>query len=123
MIPKKYFHDRVILLLLSSNVFVSTVATILVLLRLDTSRPEGYIVQYRCLPAFGAYCKLYGQKTGNVTTFISFIIFDLLILLFHIILSVRLYKIHRNLAVLVLAIGILLLILSLIVSYALLGNR
>lgn len=123
MVPKKYFHDRVILLLLSSNVFVSTVAIILVLLRLDTSRPEGYIIQYRCLPSFGAYCKIYGQTKGNVTTFISFIIFDLLILAFHAALSVRLFKIKRDLSVMVLSIGVLLLVLSLIVSYALLGNR
>ena len=37
-IPKKYFQDRMVLLLLSVNVFITLLSSILILLRLDNGR-------------------------------------------------------------------------------------
>ncbi|GAC1387760.1 MAG: hypothetical protein NVS1B7_2770 [Candidatus Saccharimonadales bacterium] len=118
MVPKKYFHDRMILLLLSCNTFIAILGVILVLLRLDVGRPGTYIVQYR-----SNLGRLDGPKSGNITTFIGFIVFNILVLIFHTILSIRVFKINRQLSVLVLSIGLLLLILSVVVSYSLLGNH
>lgn len=116
-IPKNYFHDRIVLLLLSINTFLALLSSILVLLRLDTGRPDGYIVQYRANLGLSAF------KSGDATTLISFIIFAGLVLAFHTILSMRVYQIRRNVAVAVLAMGLLLLCISLIVSNALLVLR
>ncbi len=118
MIPKKYFHDRIILLLLSSNVFVAVLSVILIVLRLDLGRPGTYIVQYR-----QNYNRFDVAQGGTVSTFLAFIALDVLVLLFHTVLSVRVFKIKRQLAVLVLAMGLLLLIFSLIVSYTLIGAK
>jgi len=118
MIPKKYFYDRMILLLLSNNIAVATVGIVRVLLKLNIGRTGTYIVQYR-----SSLGKLDGQKSGSVSTFIAFIIFDLLIVIFHMALSIRVYKINRQLAVLVLSIGLILLVFSVVVSYTLLSNH
>lgn len=116
-IPKNYFHDRMVLLLLSINTFLAIIGSLLILLRLDVGRPEGYIVQYRSDLGLSAF------KSGGVSTFISFIIFIALTLVFHTILSMRVYNIRRQLALSVLAMGLMLLLLAIIVSNALLVLR
>jgi hypothetical protein len=116
-IPKNYLHDRVILLLLSVNTFLALLGSILVLLRLDTGRPDGYIVQYRANLGLSAF------KSGDATTLIGFIIFAGLVLALHTALSMRVYPIRRNVSVAVLAMGLLLLSVSLIVGNALLVLR
>ncbi len=115
-IPKTYFHDRLILLLLSCSLFVTVLNTLLTLLRLDSSRGS-YIVQYRGNLGLSAY------KAGDSTTFIAFVIFGLMIFAFQIILGMRVYKIHRQYAVIVSALSLLLLVLTLIVSNSLLALR
>lgn len=115
-IPKNYFHDRRILLLLSASIFVTILNTLLVLLRLDSSRGS-YIVQYRDNLGLSAY------KAGDSSTFISFILFGLLILTFQVVLSIKAYKIHRQYAIVVSALCLLLLVLTVIVSSSLLSLR
>lgn len=116
-IPKKYFHDRMVLLLLSTNTFVTLLASILILLRLDGGRTDGYIVQYRANLGLSAF------KTGDASTLISFIVFAGLVLLFHTLMSIKVYHVRRQFSVSVLAMGLLLLVLVLIVSNALLVLR
>jgi hypothetical protein len=116
-IPAKYFHDRLILLLLSTNVFLALFASLFVLLKLSSNHGNGYIVQYRSPLGISAF------KTGSVTELLSFIGFALLVLAVHIGLSLRTYRIHRQLSVTVLSLGILLLVLTIIVSNALLVLR
>ena len=113
----KYFHDRLILLLLSVNVFLAMTASIFVLLRLSSNHGNGYIVQYR--PGLG----IDAFKQGSVSELISFVGFAVLVVAVHAALSWRAYRINRQLAVTVLALGILLLLLTLIVSNALLILR
>lgn len=117
LIPKNFFHDRVVLLLLSINTFLALLGSLLILLRLDSSRPDGYIVQYRANLGLSAF------KSGGASTLVSFILFSLLILAFHTVLSMRIYPIRRHFAIAILALALLLLMLSIIVSNALLVLR
>ncbi len=114
---KTYFHDHLVLLLLSVNAFLAVAGSIFILLRLSTSHGTGYIVQYRASLGIDAF------RTGSVIDLISFIAFALLILGIHTVLSLRAYKIHRQLAITILSLGILLLVLTVIISNALLVLR
>ncbi|MGH7233964.1 MAG: hypothetical protein ACREF7_00765, partial [Candidatus Saccharimonadales bacterium] len=73
-----------------------------------------YIVQYRSNLGVSAF------HTGGVSEILSFGVFALLILAINIVLSVRTYSINRNLAVIILSVGILLTTLDIIVSNSLL---
>jgi hypothetical protein len=115
--PKKYFHDHFVLLLLSINVFLSLAGSLFILLRLSTSHGTGYIVQYRSSLGIDAF------KTGSVVDIIALVAFAVLVLAINIMLSLGAYKIHRQLAIAILAMGILLLTLTIIVSNALLVLR
>ena len=110
----KYFHDRIVLLLLGVNGFLAILTALSVLFRLQ-GNSEGYIVQYRAFLGFG------GFKSGSVSHILAFAAFALLVLLFHAVLSWQTYKLHRQLAVLILALGTLLLVLAAITSNALLN--
>lgn len=114
---KKYFHDHLVLLLLSTNAFLAIAGSILVLLRLSTSQGGGYIVQYRSNLGINAF------QTGSVVDLLSFIGFAALVLAAHSILSLKAYHVHRQLAATILGLGILLLILTIIISNALLVLR
>lgn len=114
--PKKYIHDRLILLFLSINTFLTFLNTLLIILRLDSSRGS-YIIQYRANLGLSAY------KAGDSSTFITMIAFGILIWLFQIILSIRIFEENRQLAVIITALSTLLLVLSIIVSNALLTLR
>lgn len=116
-IPKQYLHDRLILLLVSVNVFLALFASLLVLFKLDSGRSAGYIVQYRGSLGISAL------KTGDVTELIAFIGFALLVAAAHIVLSIKTYPIKREVSVVILGLGILLLVMSTIVSNALLVLR
>jgi hypothetical protein len=116
-IPKKYFHDRIVLMLLSTNVFLTVLNSMLILLRLDAGKAGGYTVEYRSNLGLSAF------KIGGASTIISFIIFSALVLVLHTLLSMRVYSIRRHFSVTLLAMGTLLLLLSTIVSNALLVLR
>ena len=116
-IPKRYFHDRLVLLLLSVNTFLAVLNSILVLLRMDSSRADSYIVQYRANLGLSAF------KAGGSSTFLSFMLFSLITLAFSVLLSMRVYPFHRQFAVAILALGLLLLTLAIIISNALLVLR
>ncbi|HEX3568657.1 MAG TPA: hypothetical protein VHT70_03205 [Candidatus Saccharimonadales bacterium] len=117
-IPKNYFHDKMILLLGSVNVFLAAACTLLVLLRVGVGQgSNGYIAQYRANLGISRF------KTGDVADLLSFIAFALIILAFNVILSMRTYHLRRELSLVVLGLGALLLLLATIVSNALLVLR
>jgi hypothetical protein len=116
-IPKKYLHDRLVLLLLSINAFIALITTVLILLRLDTSRSDGYFVQYRANLGLNAY------QLGSYVSLLGFVVFALFVLAFHTLISVQIYQQRRDVAIVVLGFGTLLLGLTLIVSNALLVLR
>ena len=115
-IPKEYLRDRLVLLIVSVNAFLAFLLAVLTLLRLDTSH-SSYIVQYRSDAPINAF------KSGSSTELLSFILFGFLVLTVHTVLSLRMYLIHRQLAVVALGLGTLLLVLAIIVSNALLVLR
>lgn len=115
--PKKYFHDHLVLLLLSINAFLAVAGSIFILVRLNASHGTSYIVQYR--PTLGADA----FQTGHLIDLLSFIFFIILVFGVHTLLSLRAYNIHRQLAITILSLGVLLLVLSVIVSNALLMLR
>lgn len=113
----KYFRDRVIMLLLSTTIFLALAMSLFVLLRLGSNHSNGYIVQYR--PNLG----LDAFKTGNIAGLLSFVGFAILVPVVHTLLSLRTYAIHRQLAIVIMASAVLLLALAIIVSNALLVLR
>lgn len=113
-IPKKYFHDRVVLLLLTVNTFLALLGSVLIILNIDLNRPDGYIVQYRANLGLSAY------KAGDVSVIVSFMAFMLLVVCFHWILSMKMYAHRRNFAVALLGLGTVLLVVATFVSNALL---
>ena len=116
-ISKKYLHDHLILLLLSVNASLAVLTAVLMAVRLSTSHGNGYVVQYRLIHGTNDF------KTGSLIDSLSFIAFALLVVGVHTTLSIRAYKVHRQVAVAILSLGTLLLILTLIISNALLILR
>ncbi|HET6924721.1 MAG TPA: hypothetical protein VFH39_02750 [Candidatus Saccharimonadales bacterium] len=116
----KYFHDRLILLLLSTNVFLALANSIFVLVQLSSNHGNGYIVQCRDCSNIGNINRF---TNGGVGELLAFIVFALAVAVIHIVLSLRTYRIHRQLAVIILALGTLLLIMTAIVGNALLVLR
>ena len=113
-LPKKYLHDKLILLLLSGNIFLAFLSAALIFLRINIGQGgNGYIVQYRSNLGISAF------TTDSINGIIAFAVFAVLIIIINIGLSIRTYHIRRELAIAVLISGILLLILSIIVSNAL----
>ncbi len=116
-ISKKYFHDHLVLLLLSINAFLAVLGTILIIIRLSASHSDAYFTQYRSSLGINDF------KTGSVVELFGFFVFIWLVMVAHTMLSLRAYKIHRQLAIAILSLGILLLVLSIIISIALLALR
>lgn len=116
-IPKKYIHDRFVVLLISINAFLALLNSLLILLRLDGGGSDVYIVQYRANLGLSAF------KRGGPESLVAFVVFGLLVLVLHVVLSIRVYSVRRQYAVTILALGTLLLCLSIIVSNALLILR
>jgi uncharacterized membrane protein len=115
--PKKYLHDHIILLLLSINAAATVLGSALILLQLSGGHGSPYIVQYRPNLGINAF------TSGSVTELLGFIVFMLLVLGLHTVLSMRTYGIHRQLAIVILCLGFLLLVLSILISNALLTLR
>ena len=88
-----------------------------VLWRLNQSHSSNYIIQYRSSLGVNAF------STGRLTDILAFIVFAALILGLQTFLSVRVYQIHRQVALAVLSLGLLLLTLNIIVANALLVLR
>jgi hypothetical protein len=113
-IPKKFFRDRTVLILLTLNIFLTLLATIWILLRLSSGHGSSYIVQFRPSLGINAY------TPGSLLDILSFILFGWLVFGFQLLLSLKTYHIHRQLSISILALCVLLLVLTIIVSNALL---
>ncbi len=119
-ISKKYFHDHVVLLLLSINAFLAVAGSIFIIISLTTGHSNAYIVQCRDCSNREFVNK---YITGTVVDLLSFIVFALVVLVSNAMLSLRAYRINRQLAIAILSLGILLLTLTIIISNALLVLR
>jgi hypothetical protein len=115
-IPKKYLHDKFVLLLVSINVFLAFLCIVLVLLRAGLGQGvDGYIVEYRANLGLSAFQK------GSILSIFGFVFFAMLTLVFNVLLSVRTYTVRRTLSLTILGLGVLILLLAIIVSNALLA--
>ncbi len=117
---KTYFHDHLVMLLLSINAFLALGGALFLLLSLGSGHSNGYIIQCRDCSNPAAVNKF---TNGGVSGLLSFVLFAVLVLAAHSVLSYRAYPIHRQLAVTILGLGLLLLVLMIIVSNALLVLR
>lgn len=115
---KNFFHDRLMLLLVSINAFLVLVSSLLlVYLLTNTTHLQGLWSEYRT--NLGPIDKYHAP--GSVSTYVGFIVFSVFIFVFHLLLSRRTYHIRRHFSVLVMSLGTLLIVLTAIVSTALLG--
>lgn len=119
-LPKKYFHDHFVLLLLSVNAFLAVAGSIFMFLRLSTGHGTTYIVQCRDC-SNPNYIDKY--TTGGIMDLLGIVAFAVLVLLVSTLLSTRAYKIHRQLAIIILSLSILLEVLAVMVGYFLIGLR
>lgn len=115
--PKNYFHDRLVLLLVTISAFLAILGGVVILLNFNPGRNEGYIVQCRDCSNLLNVSRF---KVGHASDMVAFILFLLLVTGINIALSMRVYGAHRQFAVTILSLGVLLLVLAIIVSNALL---
>lgn len=113
-ISQKYLHDRLALLLLGINGFLSAVGILLIVLKVSSSQGSSYITAYRANVGVSRY------TSGSLVDFLSFVVFILITFGLTVALSAKIYGRHRSYALTVLALGILLSVLTIIVSNALL---
>lgn len=112
-IPKNYFHDRLVLLLISISSFLAVFTSILILFRLQNGNNDGLIGQYHSNLGLSAF------EPGTRATYFSFVIFAFLVLTLHLILSMRMYHRRRDFSIAILWMALFLQVLLLIVSNAL----
>lgn len=114
---KSYFHDRLVLLLLTVNSFLAVASILIIAFNLgDISK--AYIVQY--LPHLNILDR---QQVGGLGEILSFIAFIIIIFAFQLVISMKLYHIRKHAAQIVLVLSLILLVYTLIVSYSLLNLR
>src|SRR5512146_824284 len=101
-ISKQYFHDHLVMLLLSINAFLAIGGSLFILLSLSTNHSNGYIIQCRDCSDPAAVNKF---TNGGISGLLGFVAFAALVLVAHAVLSHRAYKIHRQLAIVILALG------------------
>lgn len=114
-IPKRYLHDRLMLLLLTVISILMVVGISFVLIRFDASRNPTTTIAYRPNITGSQY------QSGKPIDIYSLALFMLVVALSSAILSSRIYYLRRNLAVFILASGVFLLILAIIVSNSLIS--
>lgn len=114
-IPKKFIRDKLILFIITFNVFLTFLCIALIAWRLSNGQTGEYIVQRHANLGIDQFTQ------GNVVPILSFIVFSLFILITSSLLSVKSYEIQRQLSLVTLGFGTLLLLMSIIVSNALLS--
>lgn len=114
---QKFFHDRLVLLLLSINVFLAILTAVSLVFQLNNASDQVYITEYRQNLGLGS-----AFNQGGKADFVSFIIFVILVTAFHALLSRRIYYIRRHLSLTVLGLGTVLIVFAAVVSNALLGS-
>ncbi len=115
-IPRKYLHDRAVLFLVSSSVFLLFLCTALILLRASIGQGlESYFVSYRANLGLGGY-----EKAG-ILPILSFVAFSAIIFVVGVLLSIKTYSLRKSLSTTILSLTVLLQIFAVVVSNALLA--
>ncbi len=120
--PKRYLYDKLVLALLSVLVFLATVVIVSILLRLGGGQGiSEYYIEYRQGPHHSPSGDF--SPTASVWSMLNFVWFTVIVTAVASVLSVKAYKIKREISVVVLLLSSLLLLLALIVSNVLLSHR
>jgi len=114
---RSYFHDHLVLLLLSVSGFLAFFGSVYFIIRIASSHGSAFIVQFRSILGINAF------KPGSLMDMLAFVVFAIMVFVVHGVLSYRTYHIHRQLTITILSLGSLLLLLNIIVSNALLVLR
>jgi hypothetical protein len=111
-VPKKYFHDKTVLALLSINAALFVLAVANVLLSVDTELKSVSIVSYRASRAI--------QVSGPTSDLYQFALFSVIVTVLTVLLSIKLYALRRHLSISVLGLNVISLILCMVIFNALL---
>ena len=114
-LPKKFFHDRTVLLLVMLLSVLLVIGVSLVLLRFDVSKNPTTIVAYRPNISGASY------QSGKPIDIYSLAVFMAITAVGAVILSARVYNLKRYLAVFILASSVFLMILATIVANSLIS--
>lgn len=113
-IPKHFFQDKTVLLLLGINSVLALFAVLYIVLRVDPAEATTRIVQYRSNLGIGAF------KSGSTAEIQLIALFVVLQYMFSWVLAVRLYVHRRHMSLVVLSLTTFILLLTPIVTDALL---
>lgn len=111
-LPKKYLHDKVVLVLITAMAILLVIGVSLVLLRFDVSKNPTTIVAYRPNISGSSYI------SGKPIDIYSLALFMVVISVAAVVLSARLYHLRKYLSVFILASTVFLLILAIRVSWS-----
>ena len=114
-LPKKYLHDRIILLMITIISVLLVVGVSWVLIRFDPSKNPTTIVAYRPNITGSSY------QSGKPIDIYSLALFMLLTAAGSVALSARIYSVRKSLSMFILASSVFLLIISTIVANALIS--
>ncbi len=114
-LPKKYLHDRLVLILITLMAALLTIGVATVLVRFDISKNPTTIVAWRPNISGSSY------QSGKPIDIYSLAFFMIVISVSAVALSARLYNLRHSLSVFILASTNFLLLLSAIVANALIS--
>jgi hypothetical protein len=114
-IPKKFLHDRTVLLLITIISLVVVIGVSVVLLRFDASKNPTTTVAYRPSIVGSQY------QSGKPIDIYSMAVYMLVTAVIGVFLSARIYKIRHYLSIFLLSSTALLLILAIRVSWSLIN--
>jgi len=114
-IPRKYLHDRLVLLLITTIAILAVVGVSVVLLRFDPSRNPTTVVAYRPNISGTIY------QSGKSIDIYSMAIFMVFIAAAAIFLGAKTYLVKRFVSIFILSSTIFLLVLSTIVANSLIS--
>lgn len=114
-LPKKFLHDRLVLLFIMFLAVLLVVGVSLVLLRFDLSKNPTTIVAYRPNVSGASY------QSGKPIDIYSMAIFMIVTAIGAVILSARIYMLKRYLSIFVLASSVFLMVLAIIVANSLIS--
>lgn len=113
-LQKHYFHDRNVLILLGVNALLTIFGMLAVFLRLDPNSSATHIVQYR------SNLGIESLKSGSINELRLFLLFMVVMMVGSAVLSIRIYSHRRAFAVTLLGLTTMVLVVTIVVSNALL---
>jgi hypothetical protein len=114
-IPKRFLHDRLVLLFLSLISALMVIGVSLVFIRFDANRNPTTTIAYRPNITGSQY------QSGKPIDIYTLAIFILVIAVLSVVLGTRTYYLRRSLAIFILGSGAFLLLMAIIVSNSLIS--